>query len=57
MTGTIMATAIIGNTKLRVRFGSRPLVTLGMLLSAAGMLGLTQLGLGSSYAAHILPGS
>ena len=55
MTGTIMATAIIGNTKLRVRFGSRPLVTLGMLLSAAGMLGLTQLGLGSSYAAHILP--
>ncbi len=55
MTATIMVTAVIGNTRLRSRFGSRPLVTIGMLLSGAGMLGLTRLGLGSSYAADILP--
>jgi EmrB/QacA subfamily drug resistance transporter len=55
MTATIMVTAVIGNTRLRARYGSRPLVGIGMLLSALGMLGLTRLGPGSSYAADILP--
>jgi predicted MFS family arabinose efflux permease len=55
MTLTIMVTAVIGNTKLRGRFGSRTLVAAGMVLSAAGMLGLTGLALTSSYAADILP--
>ncbi len=55
MTATIMVTAVIGNTRLRSRYGSRLLVATGMLLSGLGMLGLTRLGVGSSYAAEILP--
>jgi EmrB/QacA subfamily drug resistance transporter len=55
MTAAVMATAVIGNTKLRGRYGSRTLVTIGMALGATGMFGLTQLSLSASYATDILP--
>jgi EmrB/QacA subfamily drug resistance transporter len=55
MTAAVMASAIIATNKLRARFGPRPLVVIGMLLGAGGMLYLTRLGVDSSYAADILP--
>jgi EmrB/QacA subfamily drug resistance transporter len=56
MIGCIIATSTICSTVLLPRFGPRPLVTLGMLLGAAGMVVFTQLGVHSTYAAHVLPG-
>jgi EmrB/QacA subfamily drug resistance transporter len=56
MIGCIIATSTICSTVLLPRFGPRPLVTLGMLLGAAGMVVFAQLGVHSTYAAHILPG-
>ena len=50
MTAVVMVSAVIGNTKLRARFGPRILVVTAMLLGAAGMCYLTRLGLTSSYA-------
>jgi EmrB/QacA subfamily drug resistance transporter len=55
MTAVVMVSAVIGNTKLRVRFGPRILVVTGMLLGAGGMYYLTQLSLTSSYVVDILP--
>ena len=55
MTAAVMASAMIATTKLRGRFGPRPLVVTGMLLAAAGMLYLTRLSIDSSYGADILP--
>ena len=55
MSATIMGAAILGQTKLQSRFGQRPLVVTGMTLGSAGMLYLTQIGVGSSYAGDILP--
>jgi EmrB/QacA subfamily drug resistance transporter len=55
MTAVVMVSAVIGNTKLRARFGPRILVVSGMLLGAAGMYYLTRLGLSSSYVTDILP--
>jgi len=55
MTAAVMASAMTATTKLRARFGPRPLVVTGMLLAAAGMLYLTRLGVDSSYATDILP--
>jgi EmrB/QacA subfamily drug resistance transporter len=55
MTLMIMATATTATTKLAPRVGPRSLVTVGMLLGAAGMLYLTKLGIHSSYATAILP--
>jgi EmrB/QacA subfamily drug resistance transporter len=55
MTAVIMVTAVFSTTKLRPRFGARPLVVIGMLLGAAGMANLTRLGIASSYVADILP--
>jgi EmrB/QacA subfamily drug resistance transporter len=55
MTATIVVSAMLSSTRLAPRFGPRPLVVLGMLLGAAGMLYLTGLGVHSSYAADVLP--
>ena len=55
MTATVMVSAMVATTRLRNRFGPRLLVTVGMALGAIGMLALTRLGVGSSYAADILP--
>ena len=51
----IIVTAVTGQTKLVPRFGMRPLITLGMLVSAGAMVMLAQLEPGSSYAANVLP--
>jgi EmrB/QacA subfamily drug resistance transporter len=55
MTAAVMFAAIVATAKLRARFGPRPLVVIGMLLGAAGMLYLTRLGVASSYAVDIMP--
>jgi EmrB/QacA subfamily drug resistance transporter len=56
MIAMIMPTGAIGQTRLVPRFGPRRLVTLGMILGAAGMLMLTGVTPDSSYATHVLPG-
>ena len=56
MVGALMATATTATTRLLPRTGPRPLLTLGMVLAAAGMVLLAQLGVDSTYAAHVLPG-
>ncbi|MDX6639398.1 MAG: hypothetical protein QOF12_409 [Solirubrobacteraceae bacterium] len=55
MIGAIVATSTIASTVLLPRVGPRLLVLPGMLLAAAGMVVLAQLGVHSTYAAHILP--
>jgi EmrB/QacA subfamily drug resistance transporter len=55
MVGMIMPAGAIGQTRLLPRFGPRPLVAAGMLLSAAGLLMFTGVTVHSSYAA-VLPG-
>ena len=55
LTLTVMASAIISQTRLVPRFGPRPIVAPGMLLAAAGMVLLTRLGVHSSYGAAVLP--
>jgi EmrB/QacA subfamily drug resistance transporter len=56
MMGMVMATATTATTRLLPRTGPRPLLTIGMVLAAAGMVLLAQLGVDSTYAAHVLPG-
>jgi EmrB/QacA subfamily drug resistance transporter len=56
MVGAVMITATTSTASLLPRLGPRPLVSLGMLLAAGGMALLAQLGLDSTYAAHVLPG-
>ena len=51
----VVVTAPIAQTKLRPRFGPRPLVVTGMVLGAAAMLYLSRLGVVSTYAIDILP--
>jgi EmrB/QacA subfamily drug resistance transporter len=51
----VMITATTSSSLLLPRMGPRPLVTLGMLLAAAGSVLLAQLGVHSIYAAHVLP--
>jgi EmrB/QacA subfamily drug resistance transporter len=56
MMAVIMPGGAFAQTRLMPRFGARPLVTAGMLLSAAAMLMFTGVGADSSYVADILPG-
>jgi EmrB/QacA subfamily drug resistance transporter len=46
--------ANLGNTKLLPRFGPKPMVIAGMLLSAAAMVWLTRIGAHSGYASALL---
>jgi EmrB/QacA subfamily drug resistance transporter len=55
MIGMLMVTATTATTRLLPRTGPRPLLTLGMALAAVGMVLLAQLGVDSTYAAHVLP--
>lgn len=55
MTVAIAFSAGMANTRLLPRLGPRPLITGGMLTIAAALVGLAQLGVDSSYAAHVLP--
>jgi EmrB/QacA subfamily drug resistance transporter len=47
--------AQVSNRILLPRFGPKPIVPIGMLVSAAAMFGLHLVGLHSSYASHVLP--
>jgi len=55
MTVIVMVTAIVATTRLRSRFGPRPLVVAGMALGAVAMLILRGITMDSSYAGQILP--
>ncbi|GAA2079159.1 MFS transporter [Streptomyces albiaxialis] len=55
MVGMLMLTAQFSTNVLLRRVGPKPVVPLGMGLSAAGLVWLTALGLHSGYAAHVLP--
>ncbi|MFJ5260054.1 MFS transporter [Streptomyces sp. NPDC088387] len=55
MVASIMLASTAGSTVLGSRFAARPLVSVGMVLAAAGMLWLTALSTDSGYAAHVLP--
>lgn len=46
--------ANVGADRLMPRYGPRPLATAGLLILAAGMAWLTQIGVDSSYAQHLL---
>jgi len=56
MSVAITISATLSTARLMPRLGSRPLVVTGMLLAAAGMAYLAQIGVASTYAADILPG-
>jgi EmrB/QacA subfamily drug resistance transporter len=56
MMAVIMPTGALGQTRLVPRFGTRRLVTLGMVLGAAAMVILTGVTVHSSYVTHVLPG-
>jgi EmrB/QacA subfamily drug resistance transporter len=56
MMAMIMPAGAIGQTRLLPRVGPRPLVAVGMLLSAAAMLMLTGVNPDSSYGTDVLPG-
>jgi predicted MFS family arabinose efflux permease len=51
----IVLSSTTSNIRLLPRFGARRLIVGGLLVSCLGMLWLTQLTPGSSYAAHVLP--
>jgi EmrB/QacA subfamily drug resistance transporter len=55
MIGAIVVTSTTASTALLPRVGPRLLVLPGMLIAAAGMVVLAQLGVHSTYTAHILP--
>jgi EmrB/QacA subfamily drug resistance transporter len=54
--GAVIVSSIAASTTLLPRIGPRPLVTLGMVFAAAGMLLFTHLGVSSTYVEHVLPG-
>jgi EmrB/QacA subfamily drug resistance transporter len=56
MMALVMPAGAIGQTRLLPRFGPRPLVATGMLLSAAAMFMFTGVSVDSSYATEVLPG-
>jgi EmrB/QacA subfamily drug resistance transporter len=56
MIGAVMATATTSSSLLLPRTGPRPLMTVGLVLASAGTALLAQLGVNSTYAAHVLPG-
>jgi hypothetical protein len=55
MIALVMISANLATIVLMPRFGPRPLVTLGMLVAALGMVWLTRIGVHSGYAADVLP--
>ena len=56
MIGAVMLTSITASSLLLPRTGPRPLIPVGMVLAAAGAVVLAQIGVHSSYEAHVLPG-
>jgi MFS family permease len=56
MIGGLMLSSTSSAAVLLPRVGPRPLIPLGMVLSACGMVLLTQIGLHTSYGSGVLPG-
>ena len=56
MMAVIIPVGGIAQTRLMPRYGARPLVTIGLLLSAAAMIMFTGVGVDSGYLAGVLPG-
>ena len=56
MVGAIMVSSPIGGTLLLPRFGPRPLVSGGMLISGVGMVLMSQITVTGGYVDHVLPG-
>jgi EmrB/QacA subfamily drug resistance transporter len=54
LVGALMLTAQLATNWLAPRFGPKVVVPVGLLLAATGAVGLTGLGLHSTYAAHLL---
>jgi EmrB/QacA subfamily drug resistance transporter len=55
MTACLVVAAGIAGRRLAPRIGPKPVIALGMLLAAAGMVMITGLGVDSSYAPDVLP--
>jgi EmrB/QacA subfamily drug resistance transporter len=51
----VLASSIISNVKLLPLVGARRMISIGMLLGAAGMFFLSRITPDSSYATHVLP--
>src|SRR5918992_2119323 len=52
---SIAPTVGIVTTRVLPRTGPRPLVPVGMLMAAVGMVLLTRIGVDTDYATHVLP--
>jgi EmrB/QacA subfamily drug resistance transporter len=55
LVAALAATAQVSNRTLLPRFGPKPIVPIGLLVSAAALFGLHLVGLHSSYVTHVLP--
>nr|WP_236570838.1 MFS transporter [Streptomyces sp. GF20] len=55
MVGAVMIGTTLSSSVLNQRFGPKPIVPIGMALSAVGLTWLTGLDASSTYAAHVLP--
>jgi hypothetical protein len=55
MTGSLVVVASVASTLLVTRYSARLLIPLGMVISALGMYLLTDIGLTTAYATHVLP--
>jgi EmrB/QacA subfamily drug resistance transporter len=55
MTGSLVVVASIASTVLVTRYSARALIPAGMVIAALGMYLLTNIGLTTSYATHVLP--
>ena len=55
MIAAVVATAQVSNRVLLPRFGPKPVIPLGLLLSAGALFGLHLVGLHTSYLSHVLP--
>jgi hypothetical protein len=55
LVAAIAATSQVSNQILLPRFGPKPIVPVGLLISAAALFGLHLVGLHSSYVSHVLP--
>jgi predicted MFS family arabinose efflux permease len=51
----LIAVAQVSNRILLPRFGPKPMVPFGLLVSATALLGLRDVGLHSAYVSHVLP--
>jgi hypothetical protein len=55
LVAALATVAQVSNRILLPRFGPKPIVPVGLLVSAAAMFGLHLVGLHSSYVSHVLP--